>query len=206
MNTLPSKEEFDTTGEMFSPVVLRAIAGDSAAWELLVERLTGLVIKATLEFDLSREERNDAFAATFLKLYEQLAFVRDPERLPGWVAKVARNEAIAVSRARRRHDEIRMRIQQRNPESGVTIDNFADVENADEDRRKRVAVRSAWVSLPKPCQDLLRLLVTDPPMSYAELAERLRMPIGAIGPTRQRCLARIRRSPELTPFLKSGLI
>jgi RNA polymerase sigma factor (sigma-70 family) len=206
MNTEPSKEKFEHTGEMFSPVVSRAIAGDGAAWELLVERLTGLVIKATLEFDLSREERNDAFAATFLKLYEQLAFVRDPERLPGWVAKVARNEVIAVLRARRRHDEIRMRTQQRDPESGVTIDNFEDVENADEDRRKRAAVRSAWGRLPKPCQDLLRLLVTDPPMSYAELAERLHVPIGAIGPTRQRCLARIRRSPELTPFLKPGLL
>ncbi len=42
--------------------------------------------------------------------------------------------------------------------------------------------------------------MADMPPSYQEVAAALGMPIGAIGPTRQRCLERLRRDPHLTAF------
>jgi DNA-directed RNA polymerase specialized sigma24 family protein len=60
---------------------------------------------------------------------------------------------------------------------------------ADEDQRAMVA---AFARLSEPCQALLRLLLADPPLEYRTIAEHLGRPIGSIGPTRQRCLDRLR--------------
>jgi DNA-directed RNA polymerase specialized sigma24 family protein len=51
----------------------------------------------------------------------------------------------------------------------------------------------AFAALPPRCQQLLRVLIADPVLSYQEVAASLQMPIGSIGPTRARCLSRLRR-------------
>jgi DNA-directed RNA polymerase specialized sigma24 family protein len=55
----------------------------------------------------------------------------------------------------------------------------------------------AFAALPPSCQRLLRVLMADPPPSYQEAAAALGMPIGSIGPTRGRCLDRLRRLADL---------
>jgi hypothetical protein len=57
--------------------------------------------------------------------------------------------------------------------------------------------------LPLPCQRLLSMLIEDPPPSYAEISERLGTSMGSIGPTRARCLDRLRRSPALAALINS---
>src|SRR5258706_9873683 len=81
-------------------VVERAHSRDQGAWSELVDKLKGVAWKVLNSYDLSYEDRNDAFASTFFRLYERLEAVRDPEKLPGWVATTARNEANAVYRRR----------------------------------------------------------------------------------------------------------
>ena len=61
----------------------------------------------------------------------------------------------------------------------------------------RLAVAEAFARLPQRCQTLLRLLVTDPPVSYEEISALLDIPVGSIGPTRARCLGSLRSSPEV---------
>jgi DNA-directed RNA polymerase specialized sigma24 family protein len=56
----------------------------------------------------------------------------------------------------------------------------------------RSRLRVAYETLPEPCRQLLRILMADPPPSYADVSEALSMPIGSIGPTRARCLRRLR--------------
>jgi winged helix-turn-helix DNA-binding protein len=51
---------------------------------------------------------------------------------------------------------------------------------------------------------LLALLIQDPPLSYAEISARLGIPVGTIGPTRRRCLDKLRRSPVIAALINPG--
>ena len=79
----------------------RAIEHDQQAWRALVDRLKGVAWKVLYGYDLSEEDRKDAFASTFFRLYEHLGNIRELEKLPGWVATTARNEAHTIFRRRR---------------------------------------------------------------------------------------------------------
>ena len=59
------------------------------------------------------------------------------------------------------------------------------------------ALGRAFANMAERCQRLLRVLMSDPPPHYEEVAEALGMPIGSIGPTRARCLERLQREVEI---------
>ena len=179
----------------FDELVPLALAGDRSAWEALVDRLQGVVWSAIAAFGFASEDRKDVFAATFFRLNERLATIREPAKLPGWLATTARNEAHTLLRARRRMiatDPADLPA----PPAGLPVDDDRLVD--DEMRR---AVLEAFRTLSPPCQDLLRLLVVDPPLAYKNIGELLDMPHGSIGPTRQRCLEQMRRAAALRSFI-----
>jgi RNA polymerase sigma factor (sigma-70 family) len=62
---------------------------------------------------------------------------------------------------------------------------------------RQAALREALAQLPVPCQQLITLLAEDPPLPYAEISARLGVPVGSIGPTRSRCLAKLRCHPAI---------
>jgi RNA polymerase sigma factor (sigma-70 family) len=180
----------------FAELVKLARDGDVSAKEALVDSLQRLVWQTIADFGLSREDRLDVFAATFCRLFERLASIRDPDRLPGWIATTARNEAYTLLRARSRvmvSDEL-----------AENEDPAAATDKGLLDRELRTAVVAAFRTLPRTCRELLRLLVAVPRVSYEEIGRLLDMPHGSIGPTRQRCLDRLRNSPEFRPFLEGG--
>ena len=182
-----------TPEQELEALVARALAGERAAWDGLVARLQRVVWRAIGRFDLSAEDRKDAFAATFFRLYERLDTVREPAKLPGWVATTARNEVHTLLRGRRDRPmdavDLPLPPHEEEPERALVDDEL------------RVALRAALAGLSAACQDLLRLLTIDPPLSYADVGEALGLPHGSIGPTRQRCLERLRAAPQLMPFL-----
>jgi len=172
--------------------------GDRAAKDALVDGLQRLVWHTIGGFGLSREDRQDVFAGTFCRLFEQLDRdkIRDPERLPGWIVTTARNEARTLLRARGRV---------------VVSDDLGDREDSDPPTDSRLldnelggALQIAFRALPRNCQELLRLVTAVPRVSYDEISELLGMPHGSIGPTRQRCLDRLRTMPPMRPFLEGG--
>jgi RNA polymerase sigma factor (sigma-70 family) len=182
----------------FTELVKLARDGDGAAKEALVEALQRLVWHTIAGFGLSREDRQDVFAGAFCRMFEQIErdAIRDPERLPGWIATTARNEAKTLLRVRGRV---------------VVSDELADQEDSDPptdsgllDMELGTALRQALRVLPDNCQALLRLVTAVPAVSYEEISEILGMPHGSIGPTRQRCLDRLRNTPQLRPFLEGG--
>ena len=177
----------------FEDLVPRAIEGDHAAWEVIVTRLQRVVWHAIAGFDLSAADRQDAFAATFFRLNERLATVRQPAKLPGWVATTARNEVFTLLRARRR-------LSPTDPTDMALPATPATGDDSLLDDELHRAVHRGFASLSRRCQELLRLSTLDPPLSYAEIGEALDMPHGSIGPTRQRCLDQLRSSAELRPF------
>jgi len=182
----------------FVTLTERALDGDRDAWAELVTRLRRVVWKVVMSFDLAEVEREDAFAATFLRLYERLGDVREPEKLPGWIAAVARNEVHAILRSRHRYE---VAVANSAAEPAAALIESLDA-SPDEESDVRVALRHAFASLPAGSQQLLRLLMAEVP--YAEIAETLRIPIGRIGPTRQRCLEQLRRHPELAAHLRGA--
>jgi RNA polymerase sigma factor (sigma-70 family) len=170
-----------------------ANAGDEAAWGGIVDRFTGLVWAITRAHRLSRAEAADVAQTTWLRLVENLDRIHDPDRLGAWLATTARRECL-------RH----IRLHAREFLSGE--DDLFEAPSEDRvdhrliTRERRVAVHRAFARISERCQALLRLLAASDPLSYEEIAAALGMPIGAIGPTRARCLDQLRRTPELAAF------
>jgi len=69
---------------------------------------------------------------------------------------------------------------------------------------RNAALRAAFAELPPRCQELLSMLASDPPPVYVDVSQKLGIPVGGIGPTRARCLGRLRRSPHLAGVLGGG--
>jgi RNA polymerase sigma factor (sigma-70 family) len=184
--------------ESLVSLVSRAKEGDSCAWNALVNRLAGVVWRATAgEGFLSHEDRQDVFAATFFRLFEHLDRIRDPLRLPGWLATTARNEVRQLLRTKRRlepRDEVE-------PSNGVST---IGVDEDLLDGELRAALQAAFLRLGPPCQQLLRLTSAVPALTYDQISELTGVARGSLGPSRQRCLERLRRAPELRPFLEGA--
>jgi RNA polymerase sigma factor (sigma-70 family) len=174
-------------------LIAAAVAGDQKAWDTLVDRYTGLLWNVTRQYRLSTADASDVVQSTWLRLLENLHRFTDAERLPGWLMTTARREALHVLR---RADYPRpsgdfSTIPDEGPAPGEQLlnDEFD------------VILREALARLGEPCERLLRLLISDPPPSYAEVAAMLDMKVGSIGPTRQRCLGRLRQLVEHNPGL-----
>ena len=168
-------------------LVVRASEGDRAAWEQLVERYVGLVWRVTRGFNLAESDRADVCQTTWLRLYEHIGRLDDPSRVGAWLATTARRECLRQIAFRKRvvltHDGDDLEPREA-PQPAVDEDLLA----AERARDVREAIRQ----LPSHWQELIHLLMADPPLPYAEISERLRLPIGSIGPTRGRCMDRLR--------------
>jgi RNA polymerase sigma factor (sigma-70 family) len=165
----------------------RASNGDHQAWERLVDQYSRLIWSITIDFKLVESDANDVAQTTWLRLLEHIDRIEYPDRLGSWLAATARNECLRCLAARKRvtpsDDDVELNGA---VPHGPEID-----ERLLADERARV-VREALSRLPGRWQRLLELLMADPPVSYADISDELGLPIGSIGPTRARCLARLR--------------
>lgn len=166
-------------------LVRDAAEGDQDAWDALVARFSGLVWAVVRAHRLSDHDAADAFQTTWLRLVEHLGGLREPERVGAWLATTARRECLRALRVARR--------------TVPTEDAGAELAAPDVDVAGAMALpardRALWdafATLTDRCRALLRLLMADPAPSYREIGEALGMPVGSIGPTRERCLSRLR--------------
>jgi RNA polymerase sigma factor (sigma-70 family) len=130
----------------------------------------------------------------WLRLAEHCGRIREPDRLASWLATTTRNEALRVIRG-----NMRLSPQSTIAESAELT--APSVEERVTDDATLKAVLGAFSQLSTEDQQLLRLLCTVPPLDYQTIAEMLGRPIGSIGPTRARCLERLKRllPPGLDP-------
>ena len=178
-------------------LVARAKDGDTGAWNALVNRLAGVVWRVTADGGLSHEDRQDVFAATFFRLFEHLGDIREPVKLPGWLATTARNEVRQLMR-------MKWRLEPRDEVEPAIEAGPIDVDEDLLDGELRAALQAAFLRLGRPCRELLRLTTTVPPLSYDEISALTGIARGSLGPNRQRCLERLRRAPELRPFVEGA--
>jgi RNA polymerase sigma factor (sigma-70 family) len=140
-----------------------------------------------VEFKLVESDAADVCQTTWLRLLEHIDRIEHPDRVGSWLAATARNECLRSLAARKRivlaqDEEVLSSAVASSPEIDERI--LAD-------ERDQI-VRDAMSRLPSRWQRLLELLMADPPASYVDISTELDLPVGSIGPTRGRCLARLR--------------
>lgn len=163
-----------------------AARGDQAAWDLLVRRFSRLVWSVARSFRLSDADAADVCQTTWLRLVEHLDAINDPNRLAGWLATTARRESIGVLRRRDREVPVYDSPQEEDE------DEEQDPERRTIEQDEHRELWDAFAGLSERCRSLLRVLAVSPLESYAQVAAALSIPVGSIGPTRARCLDRLR--------------
>jgi len=166
-------------------LVRRCLAGESDAWRGLLERYADLVHALLRRSGLDESSAEDAFQEVALLLWKHLRRLRDVERLASWVGTTTRRIAW------------RSRHRTRTREGHESAARRADVQ-AEADRGATVeeeqALREALGHLGARCRELLSLLYFQSSEdSYEEVARKLSMPRGSLGPTRARCLEALRQ-------------
>lgn len=166
-----------------------ARSGRPEAWERLVRHYGPLVQAVPRRMGLEENDVDEVFQATWIALHRHLPEIKKPAALASWIATTAAREAARLRRNRRRQEYAEA--------SASTLSSRAGPEAPEEivERLERVQrVRDAVDALGERCRDLLTALHLSPGRkSYEEVAGELGIPMGSIGPTRLRCLAKLAR-------------
>jgi RNA polymerase sigma factor (sigma-70 family) len=180
---------FDRDPEVLEVATLmrRASDGDDQAWERLVDQYARLIWSITVDFKLVESDAADVAQTTWLRLLEHMDRIEHPDRLGSWLAATARNECLRCLAARKR-----VVPSQDDVELIGAVPHGPEIDERLLANERAVVVREALSQLPRRWQRLLELLMADPPASYADISDELGLPIGSIGPTRARSLARLR--------------
>ena len=177
--------------EDLSDLLRAAAEGDQQAWNALVDRFSGLLWSIARRYWLSEADAADACQMTWLKLLEHLGSIKDPARLPGWLSTTCQRECLALLR----------RSGRTVPVSDEAFLDARSIPTKGTDHQILLAdvYRTLWTAfrqLNDRCQRLLQVLIADAedgPPSYQGAAAVLGMPVGSLGPTRARCLDRLRK-------------
>ena len=176
-------------------LVTRAKNGDTQAWDALVERFAPLIWSICRKYRLGRADAEDVGQSVWLHLVNHLGTIRDPAVLGSWLATTTRRECGKVVHAACKLPVGGPPVEDMPAEQTVTAEDELL-------RAEREAVlREAVARLPLPCQRLLALLTADPPLPYTEISARLGIPVGSIGPSRRRCLDKLRRDPAIAHLI-----
>jgi len=175
-------------------LVRSAANGDEAAWRGLVTRFSSLVWAVARAHRLTNADAADVYQTTWLRLAEHIGRIEHPDRVGAWLATAARRECLQSLRSAAKtaptDDMDRLDIT---PAVGnPTEEAVLAAETEREDAARAAAMWRAFSRLSGRCRELLRILMATPPPSYAEVAAALGLPVGSIGPTRARCLQRLR--------------
>jgi RNA polymerase sigma factor (sigma-70 family) len=176
-------------------LIAACLEGEVIAWETLISRYQRLIYSIPLKSRLTADDAADVFQSVCLTLYKKLATLRDHERISSWLITTTTRECWKVSARNRREAQA--------PDSGSDDDSNplesipSAAPRADEEREtleRQQAVRQGVESLPERCRELLTMLFyqTDE-LSYADIARRMEMPVPSIGPTRARCLEKLKK-------------
>jgi RNA polymerase sigma factor (sigma-70 family) len=181
-------------------LVTRAQHGDPRAWEALVARYTPLIASLCRQYRLASADADDIAQNVWLTLVAHLGSLRDPAALPGWLATTTARECAKTLRVvRGPHTAGQLPDADRLPDTQATTADQALLS-----AERHAALRHALTGLPPRSRQLMALLTTDPPMPYTQISATLGIPTGSIGPTRSRCLAKLRRHPAITALATTG--
>jgi len=185
------RTQFDAVGNQSSDDLVTACrVGDARAWEALVHRYERLVYAIAVREGLSPDDAADATQATFEALLDGLPRIASDASVGSWLACVARRHAWrGRDRTRREEAALKRGLHDRADHVGL-----ATLEPNDSIPQERfVELYESLHELGEPCRSILMALYFDASEpSYADIAAKTGRPVGSIGPTRARCLQRLR--------------
>ena len=180
-------------------LVARARNGDKQAWDALVERYAPLIWSICRRHQLRTTDADDISQSVWLRLVNRLDRIREPAALPGWLATTTRRECRRVVRTARGSRPV---------DYSLDVENLPDelARTADQEvleAERHAALRQAFGALDPFSRQLVALLIQDPPVSYTEISARLGIAVGSIGPSRGRCLEKLRRHPAIAALINA---
>jgi RNA polymerase sigma factor (sigma-70 family) len=169
-------------------LIAGARCGDQACWDALVERFASLIWTVARGFRMSPADSADISQTTWLRLAEHLERLQEPDRVGAWLVTTTRRECLRRRRIQNRHVLVGDK-----PEPAARVPDVDIRVLVDE---RDTALWRCIGQLPERSRALIAMLVADPPIAYADIADALDMPVGSIGPTRARLLTTLRRQVE----------
>jgi RNA polymerase sigma factor (sigma-70 family) len=168
-------------------LVARCLDGDEAAWELLIDRYGALILSIPRRYGLRAAQADDVFADVCLALVRSLAKLRDPQTLAKW---------LIMTTTRATWEAVR-KAKIVPPDDLPPLTGAAPPDEVAEALEAEQLVREALAAVSGRCRQLLELLYfSSPARSYDEIADEMDMPRGSLGPTRRRCLDKMRTHLE----------
>ncbi len=180
---IPAKYKQYTDQELVS----LCLKGDSPAWEALITRYRRLIFSIPVRFGFSTTDSSDVFQSVCLKMIEHLHELKDETKVSAWLITTTTRQCIHVR-------------SQRFREVGGSTDDLEEppdpsenVEDIQVQVEEQQTVRDAVDQLPERCRQLIDLLYFDTRSpTYEEVGQKLAIPVASIGPTRARCLDKLR--------------
>lgn len=176
-------------------IVAAASRGDQRAWDRLVTEYTPAIKRVARRHGFGHFDQDDVVQRTWIALVHHIGAIREPASLEFWIKTTARRESLGILGHASgellcgdviEHTPALAAEEQPPPVEATHVE----------------AVRSAASSLAGRQRDLVEALTAEPPLSYQQVSEKVGIPIGSIGPTRQRCIARLRRDPRIKQMLE----
>ncbi|AIE84743.1 RNA polymerase sigma factor [Fimbriimonas ginsengisoli] len=178
---------FTDDGEL-ERLLERCRRGDHSAWSRLVDRFQVLVYSVARRYGLGQDDAADVFQTTFQNLVKSLDRIESGQALPRWLAVTASRESLRIRRIKGRTSDF--------DTIGLTLDEVVANEECDAEQTsvamdQAYRLRQALGEITGRCRQLLELLYMDE-APYNEISEKMSMPVGAIGPTRGRCMEKLK--------------
>ncbi|HWI31220.1 MAG TPA: sigma-70 family RNA polymerase sigma factor [Microbacterium sp.] len=180
--------------EQVADLFVRWRDGETRAMDELVRLMTPVLWHVVRAYGLDHALAQDVVQTTWMTLVRRHESITEPRAVAGWLTTCARREAWRVGKLQRRADPTEAEYLEPHLPAQESAEQTA--EQIDESSRLWGAVRE----LNERCQRLLRVVAFEERPDYARLAQDLSMPIGSIGPTRQRCLGKLRSLLEVAGF------
>lgn len=173
-------------------IIAACLDGNRDAWEALIVRYQRLIYSIPLKSRLSQDDAADIFQSVCVKLIESLPSLRDHEKIVSWLITTTTRECWRLTARRRRNsqetvDDDTDRMTEIPDQAPLADQEMVSLE-------QQQIVRDALARLPERCSRLLRMLFYEKDeLSYADIASRIKIPVSSIGPTRARCLEKLRK-------------
>lgn len=159
-------------------LLVDAAEGDRSAWDELESRFGPRMWAVARACGLSPSDAADAVQGAWLRLLQHFHTIREPAAVGGWLMTTVRREALLMLRKQRPGVTSLEIVEEPDPESAVL--------EADGRRLLWKTVST----LHEPCRSLLQLVAID--LGNQQMAARLGLPVGSVGPTKARCLEKLR--------------
>jgi RNA polymerase sigma factor (sigma-70 family) len=175
-------------------LVRAAVAGDGRAFARLVARFDRPLRGIARQYRLSGWDADDVIQSTWMQFLEHGSKLREPAAISGWLVTTTRRYCLRVLQS---HVRELLSADPAMRETGHDGGLESDMITAEQ----RAALDASLSQLTVRQRDLMTLLLDEPELSYEEVGRRLNLPVGSIGPTRQRSLARLRRTSQLRALM-----